>query len=67
MSFMVWWTLGIVVGLTLLTIVFTGPGMWSEKWGWSIFERKAKRPKHTAGPKEPGEPDPPQTPPQDPP
>ena len=43
MSFMTWWTLGIVLGLTLLTVLFTGPGMWSEKWGWSWLERREKR------------------------
>ena len=26
-----------VVGLTVLALVLTGPGMWSEKWGWRWF------------------------------
>ncbi len=28
------WTLFVVVGLTALTVLLTGPGLWSEKWGW---------------------------------
>lgn len=35
--------IGIVV-LTLLGVFLTGPGMWSEKWGWSALRRK--RPPH---------------------
>ena len=41
-----------VLGLTLLTLLLTGPGMWSEKWGWGWFTKnergKAKEP--DAGP-----------------
>jgi hypothetical protein len=29
-----------VVGLTLLGLLFTGPGMWSERWGWRWFRRR---------------------------
>ena len=29
----------IVVGLPLLLLLLTGPGMWSEKWGWSAMEK----------------------------
>ncbi len=36
-----WWLLGVVV-LTVLTVLVTGPGLWSEKWGWSWFERKKR-------------------------
>ena len=40
------WLIGVVV-LTVLTVLLTGPGMWSEKWGWKaldrIFTRKPKR------------------------
>jgi hypothetical protein len=28
-----------VIGLTLLTLLLTGPGMWSEKWGWGWFTK----------------------------
>jgi hypothetical protein len=34
----------IVVGLTVLCLLLTGPGMWSENWGWGWFSRgKEKR------------------------
>jgi hypothetical protein len=29
----------IVFGLPLLLLFLTGPGMWSEKWGWRMLER----------------------------
>ncbi|HYS79793.1 MAG TPA: hypothetical protein VEM76_03735 [Anaeromyxobacteraceae bacterium] len=32
-----------VLGLTLLTLLLTGPGMWSEKWGWSWFGKGRER------------------------
>ena len=35
--------IGIVV-LTLLAVLLTGPGMWSEKWGWSALRRRRSRP-----------------------
>ncbi|HET9594984.1 MAG TPA: hypothetical protein VFP65_05370 [Anaeromyxobacteraceae bacterium] len=44
----------VVLVPTLLTILLTGPGMWSEKWGWGWFEEKRRRP-----PKEGGRPRPP--------
>ena len=28
-----------VVGLTLLSLLLMGPGMWSEKWGWRTLGR----------------------------
>ena len=28
-----------VFGLPLLLLLLTGPGMWSEKWGWRTLER----------------------------
>jgi hypothetical protein len=42
--------IGIVV-LTLLGVFLTGPGMWSEKWGWSAFRRKRRRPARGEGSK----------------
>ena len=30
-----------VVGLVLLVLVFLGPGMWSENWGWDTLDRVA--------------------------
>ena len=29
----------IVLGLPLHLLLLTGPGMWSEKWGWRAMER----------------------------
>jgi hypothetical protein len=34
--------IGVVV-LTLLGVLLTGPGMWSEKWGWSALRKKKRR------------------------
>jgi hypothetical protein len=28
-----------VVGLPLIFVLLTGPGLWSEKWGWRTLER----------------------------
>lgn len=36
------WLLGVVV-LTVLTVLVTGPGMWSDKWGWGWFDRLHRR------------------------
>ena len=30
------------VGLTLLTLLLTGPGMWSERWGWGWLKKRRK-------------------------
>jgi hypothetical protein len=35
----VWYFIILVVGLPLLLLLLTGPGMWSEKWGWSTMEK----------------------------
>ena len=35
----VWYFLVIVIGLPLLLLLLTGPGMWSEKWGWKTMRR----------------------------
>ncbi len=37
-----WWLVGVVV-LTVLTVLVTGPGLWSEKWGWKWFDRWFER------------------------
>lgn len=29
-----WWTVAMPLGLTLLGLLLTGPGMWSDRWGW---------------------------------
>lgn len=39
-----WWTVAMPVGLTLLALLLTGPGMWSESWGWGwLRSRKGSR------------------------
>ncbi len=43
MEDMTLWTIVVVVGGTLLTILLTGPGLWSEKWGWGWVDRKRRR------------------------
>lgn len=44
------WTVAMPIGLTVLCILLTGPGMWSEKWGWSWLERKRRKPGRRPGP-----------------
>ena len=39
----IWFTLGIVA----LTLLLTGPGLWSEKWGWSLLKRFNRKRKPT--------------------
>jgi hypothetical protein len=46
------WLIGVVV-LTVLTVLLTGPGMWSEKWGWKTFERIFSRKARRADPPRP--------------
>jgi hypothetical protein len=31
------------VGLTALTLLLTGPGMWSARWGWGFFRKRERR------------------------
>jgi hypothetical protein len=38
------WTLFVVVGLTALTVLLTGPGLWSESWGWWWLKDRKKPP-----------------------
>ncbi|NTX16461.1 hypothetical protein HUA74_19285 [Myxococcus sp. CA051A] len=30
--------------MTLVTVLFTGPGMWSSSWGWKNDKQKGKDP-----------------------
>lgn len=46
------WLIGVVV-LTALTLLLTGPGMWSEKWGWKTFERLFSRKRRRGEPPRP--------------
>lgn len=39
-----WWTVAMPIGLTLLGLLLTGPGMWSERWGWGWLRRRGERP-----------------------
>ena len=39
----VWYFLIIVLGLPLLLLLLTGPGMWSEKWGWKTMRKLEER------------------------
>lgn len=33
--------IGVAV-VTVLAILLTGPGMWSEKWGWSAMRKRRR-------------------------
>jgi hypothetical protein len=35
--------LAFAAGLVLLTLALTGPGLWSEKWGWGAIKRAFRR------------------------
>ena len=38
-------TILLVLGLVAVMLLLTGPGLWSEKWGWSfgkLFRRKKR-------------------------
>jgi hypothetical protein len=37
------WILLAPAGLTVLGVLLTGPGMWSERWGWGWLERFRRR------------------------
>lgn len=43
-----WWTVAMPLGLTLLGLLLTGPGMWSDRWGWG-WVRKADGGEAAAG------------------
>jgi hypothetical protein len=34
-----------ILGLPLLVLLLTGPGLWSENWGWGLFDRLFHRKK----------------------
>lgn len=36
-------TVLVILGLVALTLLLTGPGLWSEKWGWRWFEGRKKK------------------------
>jgi len=39
-----WWTVAMPIGLTVLGLLLTGPGMWSESWGWGWLRKRDGRP-----------------------
>ena len=55
-----------IVALIVLTIVLTGPGLWSENWGWGfldkVFGRGGKRVSPGEQPEPPVKPGPPRGP-----
>jgi hypothetical protein len=42
-----------IVALIVLTVVLTGPGLWSENWGWGWLERAFGRKEKKAPPEGP--------------
>jgi hypothetical protein len=41
---MIWEILIGAAVMTLVTVLFTGPGMWSSTWGWKNNKQKGKEP-----------------------
>jgi hypothetical protein len=37
------WTVAMPIGLTVLALLLTGPGMWSDSWGWGWLQGKRRR------------------------
>ena len=36
-------TILVVLGIVALTLLLTGPGLWSEKWGWRWFDAARRK------------------------
>ena len=34
-----------IIGLPVLALLLTGPGLWSENWGWGTLDRLLRRKK----------------------
>jgi hypothetical protein len=32
-----------IIGLPVLALLLTGPGLWSENWGWGTLDRLLRR------------------------
>jgi FtsZ-interacting cell division protein ZipA len=47
-------TLLVILGLVALTLLLTGPGLWSEKWGWRWFKDPVSR-QGRGRPRDPGD------------
>jgi hypothetical protein len=39
-----------IIGLPVLALLLTGPGLWSENWGWGALDRLLGRKKKQAPP-----------------
>jgi hypothetical protein len=39
-----------ILGLPLLALLLTGPGLWSENWGWGVLDRLLRRKKKEKAP-----------------
>jgi hypothetical protein len=37
-----WRLVGPLLGVLVLTILLTGPGLWSERWGWWWLSEKRR-------------------------
>jgi len=37
-----------IIGLPVLALLLTGPGLWSENWGWGTLDRLLRRKKKEA-------------------
>ena len=40
-----------IIGLPVLALLLTGPGLWSENWGWGTLDRLLRR-KKKEGPRD---------------
>jgi hypothetical protein len=39
-----------VLGMTLAAALLMGPGLWSERWGWSVLDRLTRKSPPKAAP-----------------
>ncbi|MCP3098463.1 hypothetical protein LZ198_06175 [Myxococcus sp. K15C18031901] len=46
---MFWEILIGAAAMTLITVLFTGPGMWSSSWGWNKNKPERKNPPSDPG------------------
>jgi FtsZ-interacting cell division protein ZipA len=49
-------TILVILGLVALTLLLTGPGLWSEKWGWRWFKDADEKKKDRRPPEPPARP-----------
>jgi|GEM_PF-3727983 len=41
-----------VLGMTLAAALLMGPGLWSERWGWSVLNRLTRKKPDDRAPKD---------------